>query len=170
MRPLPYPRSSILVFMGRERLQEQLKQLQCFLLQFPDPSSWSISSLIQFLFNNLGLPPVVHLSLHLSACPIEHLFQPLMCIGEANIALFRDPLYINVARKLAAEPLMRWQQLSPQIFQDSPLYFVFAMLIYDYRISRNVLPDGRPLVRTSAWFIRGGIRPWHAFLCHYVPK
>ena len=100
------------------------------LLNFPIPHSWQVSSLIQFILNNPDLPLVDHLSLYLSACPIRHPFQPLLCVREANVALFRGFFDINAARKLAAESLMRWQQLSPQIFQDSPLYFVFLQYLF----------------------------------------
>ena len=145
--------------------------LDCYnvsFLNFPIPHSWQVSSLIQFLLNNPDLPLVDHLSLYLSACPIRHPFQPLLCVREANVALFRGLLHINAARKLAAESLMRWQQFSPQIFQDSPLYFVFfAIFICVCRTSRNILSDGRLLVQTSTLFIRGNTCPRCAFLCHY---
>ena len=50
---------------------------------------------------------------YLSICPIRHLFLPLLCVGGANVVLFRGLLHINTTRTLAAKPLMRWLQLSP---------------------------------------------------------
>ena len=84
--------------------------LDCYsisLLIFPILYSWWVSSLILLILNDLGLPLVDHPSLYLSVCPIGHPFQPLLCVGEANIALFRGLLHINAARKLATEPLMQ---------------------------------------------------------------
>ena len=66
--------------------------LDCYnvsLLNFLIPHSWQVSSLIQFILNNPDLPLVDHLSLYLSACPIRHPFQSLLCVKEANVALFR---------------------------------------------------------------------------------
>ena len=147
--------------------------LDCYnvsLLNFPIPHSWQVSSLIQFILNNPGLPLVDHFYLYLSVCLIGHLFQPILCVKEANIVLFKGLLYINAARKLAAEPLIRQQQLSLQIFQDYPLYFVSAMLICAYRTSGNVLPNGRQLVWISALCVRGNICPQHASLRQYDPN
>ena len=139
-------------------------------LIFFHPFSWHISVFIQLIFNNLGFPLVDHPSLYLSVYPIEHPFLPILCVGEANIALFKGLFHINATRILTAELLMWWQQLPPQIFQDFSLYFVFAMLICACRTSRNVLLDDRLPIWTSAWFIQGGISLRHAFLCHYVLK
>ena len=39
--------------------------------------------------------------------PSDTLLGPL-CVGAANVALFKSLFRINVARKLAVEHLMRW--------------------------------------------------------------
>ena len=111
--------------------------LQCFSLRFLIPFPWWVPSIIQFPLNDLGPPLVDHPGLHLRACSIGHPLRLPLCVGAANTALFRGLLHINATKKLATEPLMRWNQLFLQIFQDIPLHFVFAMLIRAYRLSRN---------------------------------
>ena len=44
--------------------------------QFSIPSSWGISSIIEFHLDHFDPTLVDHLGYHLSACPIKHPFKP----------------------------------------------------------------------------------------------
>ena len=138
--------------------------LQCFSLCFPIPLPWSFLPIIQSPLNDLGLPLVGHPSLYLSAYPIGHPLQVPLCLGTANVALFRGLLHINVARKLTTQLKCGGRS---QIFQDFSLYFVFVMLIHASRTSKNVPLDGQPPIRTSASLIQGDICHRPTLPCHY---
>ena len=81
--------------------------LQCFFLNFSILIPWRVSSIILFPLNDLGLPLVDHLNLYLSVYPIGHPLRPLCALGS-QYSMFKGFLYINVVRKLAVKPLMRW--------------------------------------------------------------
>ena len=87
--------------------------------------------------------------------------------SSCKVEMFRHHLHINAARELVAEHLMQLQQLSPKIFQDFPLSYVFAMSIPSNKTSWNVPLDGRPLPLTLALVSQVGIHPRPTLLGHY---
>ena len=107
-RPWHSPRRSVLIYSLQVRLQSWFLSAIVFLLWFSDPSSmvgffyyivpfkrswsstcWPSKSLLECLSHQTPL-------------------QAPLCIGAANITLFKGFLHINAARKLAAELLMLW--------------------------------------------------------------
>ena len=105
--------------------------LQCFSLCFPIPLSHCSPSLYIsfFLFS---FPSTCSLSwLILILVPSTPSPSLQVVVVRLKTTVQVSP-HINAARELAAEYLMQWQQLSPQIFQRFFLFDVFAMLIYSH--------------------------------------
>ena len=158
-----------LVYIDYSWIQRQFRLLQCSLSIFRSLSHGGSLTLYSSLWNILILHLLIIWASTWVPVPSDTL-SDFLWVVVAKVILFRGLPHINEARKVAAMHLMRWQQLSLDIFGFPSFLYVHEACSYHCSFLEghsNYWNTYLSCIR----HIRGGIPPrttFHSFLTHEI--